>query len=260
MKAQRIIDHLNQQGSWVNFDKTRDIVLFGDPNQEVTRIGVCWIVTLPAIHQAVESGINFIVTHENCFYEESTSPHQKLVKARQVKRELLAQHGICIVRCHDVWDRMPDYGIPDSWAATMGFDFESRPVTSFYKYARFSSRSVKEVATQIAHGIRPYGQDRVSVLGDPNQLIGSIAVGTGAITDVFNMLKEPVDCLVVTDDGITNWIGGQYAVDYAIPLIITHHPVAEIPGMHRMVEYLRLHFPELDSQYLDEGYRYHTFG
>lgn len=259
MKAQVIIDHLHSQGSWVNFDKTRDIVLFGDPSQEVKKVGVCWIVTMNVIKQAALQGINFIVTHENCFYEESTSPHQKLLEARKQKMALLTSHGICVARCHDVWDRMPKYGIPDSWGDAMGLTFEPRPVNSFYKYARFEPTPVEEIAKRIAAGIKPYGQDSVTVLGDPHKLISSIGIGTGAITDVFNMLKEEADCLVVTDDGITNWIHGQYCVDKDIPLILTHHPVAEIPGMMHMVEYLKLNFKDIEITYLDEGYRYHTY-
>lgn len=259
MQAQKVIDHLSQQGTWVNFDKTRDIVLFGDPTQEVTKIGVCWIATMQVIETAIQRGINFIVAHENCFYEESTSPHQLLLKARHEKMALLNKHKICIYRCHDVWDRMPVYGVLDAWGEAMGFNFEPRPVTSFYSYAHFEPTSVASVAKSISNSIKRFGQDSVTVLGDPLTLVNSICIGTGAITDVFFMLKQEAQCLVCTDDGITNWIHAQYCVDKKIPIILVHHPVSEVPGMNKMVEYLKLNFKDADVSYLDEGFQFHTY-
>jgi putative NIF3 family GTP cyclohydrolase 1 type 2 len=258
MKAQEIINQLNYQSTWVNFQQTRDILLFGDPEQEVTKIGVCWTLTNKVIQQAASLGINFIITHENGFYEEGTTLHQKIITAKQNKKALLAQYGICVTRCHDVWDRMPTYGIPDAWGQIMGINFDTRPVNSFYKYAYFNPCTVQDIAKQIAHQIKPLGEDSVTILGNPNQIIQSIAIGTGAITNVYQMLEQPVDCLVVTDDGINNWNHAQYCIDHDIPLIITHHPIAEIPGMMKMVEYLKQTYSELMITYLDAGYHYHT--
>ena len=39
-----------------------------DENQEVTKIGVCWVATNRVIEQALEKGINFIISHENILY------------------------------------------------------------------------------------------------------------------------------------------------------------------------------------------------
>ena len=43
MKVIDVINHLKNEGYWVNFDKTRDIVLYGDTDKEITKIGICWV-------------------------------------------------------------------------------------------------------------------------------------------------------------------------------------------------------------------------
>ena len=67
MNISEIISYLNTDAKWVNFYQTRDVVMFGDSGQTVKKVGVCWVATLPAIEQAVKKGINFIISHENCF-------------------------------------------------------------------------------------------------------------------------------------------------------------------------------------------------
>ena len=256
MIGQDIINHLNQQGSWVDFDKTRDIVLFGDPNREITKIGVCWVATIPAIESAIQNGVNFIISHENCFYEESTSPRAALLEARKAKMDLLAKHRICVFRCHDVWDRIPEFGVADRWSKAIDLVFESRPVNSYYSYANFKPTPVSDLAKKVAAALKPYGQDSVTVLGDPNQVVSRLAIGTGAITDIFTMIKGGAQCFVTTDDGINNWIASQYCVDFNLPMIIVHHSISEMPGLAGMLEYLRLNIKDIETLYLPENYHY----
>ena len=258
MKAQEIIDVLNTNRRWVNFDQTRDVVLFGDPSQDVVKVGVCWVATMSAIQTAIDQGINFIISHENCFYEESTAKRKAILEARCIKMKLLKQHKICVYRCHDVWDRIPVYGVADTWAKIIDLPFEPRVTSSFNSFAHFEPLTVLEVASRIANGIKPFGQDSVTILGDPTQLVDSLAIGTGAATDVFSMIKEGAGCVVVSDDGKTNWVQGQYCVDFRIPMIIVHHPTCEIPGMIKLAEYLNGEFPQIETIYLESGFDFHT--
>ena len=69
MKIKDVIEILKQEGTWVRWNRcTRDRILFGNENQEVTKIGVCWVATNKVIEKALEKGINFIISHENIFY------------------------------------------------------------------------------------------------------------------------------------------------------------------------------------------------
>jgi len=258
MKAQEVIDSLNKNATWVNYNQTRDIVLFGDPTQEISKIGICWVATIEAIQSAIDQGINFIISHENCFYEESTSPKKAILEARKIKQQLLANYHICVVRCHDVWDRIPIYGVADTWSQLIDLPFEPRDINSYNSIARFEPMKVSEVALKIAASLIDAGEDSVTILGNPDKLVDSVAIGTGAATDIFSMLQQGVACVTASDDGMNNWIAGQYCVDFDIPLIIVHHASCEIPGIRKMLPYLKTRFPEIEFIYLSEGYRFTT--
>lgn len=256
MKINEVISFLNENAEWVDFNYTRDVVLFGDPNQKVKKVGVCWVATLPAIEQAIKSGVNFIISHENCFYEEGTMLPKELLEARKVKENLLEKHNICVYRCHDVWDMKPDVGVSDTWASIIGLPFVQRDLRSYNSFAYFESMSVEAIAKKIAAALASFGQSYVEVVGDVNKSVKSLGIGTGAATDVFALVRKNVECVVLSDDGSNNWIAGQYCIDRGTPLILVHHSVCEIPGIKTMVTYLKGRFTDLPVEYLDEGYKY----
>lgn len=258
MKVNEIISFLNEQATWVDFNDTRDVVLFGDANQAVHKVGVCWVATIPVIKQAIDQGINFIISHENCFYQEGTKLPIEMHVARQEKMALLDEYKICVYRCHDVWDKIPYVGVADVWSSIIGLPFVKREINSFNSFAYFESMSVETIAQKVAQALSPHGQRSVTVLGDLKQVVTSLGIGTGAATDVFSLLREGVECVVLSDDGSNNWVAGQYCVDHHIPLILVHHSISEIPGIKKMADYIGEAFPLLSVEYLAEGYQYST--
>ncbi len=256
MKINSLISTLNKQADWVDFNNTRDVVLFGDANQIVKNVGVCWVATIPAIEQAIRNGINFIISHENCFYQEGTKLPKELLEAKQRKKQLLEKHNICVYRYHDVWDKIPDVGVADTWSSIINLPFVKRDLNSFNSFSYFESMTVKEIAKKIAKALSFFGQQSVTVLGDLNQTVKSCGIGTGAATDVFSLVREGVECVVLSDDGSSNWIAGQYCIDHGIPLIIVHHSISEIPGIRKIVDYIKTEYPSLLVDYLEEGYHY----
>ena len=226
----------------------------GDPEMEVKKVGVCWMMTNKALKQAIASGVNFIITHENPFYEASTINHQLYFQSANAKRKLMEQHEICLYRCHDVWDKIPEVGIADIWAKTIGLPFEERKLTSFNSYAHFPATPVEEIAKKVANAVAPYGQEAVQLYGDPKQLVSSLVIGTGAAIDINNMLMDqPVDALVTSEDGCMSYGGVQYCLDNNIPVIRVNHAQSEIAGLQSLVEYLKQQL-NVSCEYLSEGY------
>ena len=255
MKIIDIIKHLESVGTWVNWDKTRDIVLYGDINKEISKMGVCWVVTKQVIQKAKEEGINFIISHENMFYEATTSPTRALLESANIKKQMLEEADITVYRCHDVWDMMPIYGVADTWAKDIGLDFEPRVVSSYNSYANVKDMTLKDVAQKVAKAVQKYEQESIQVIGDLNRKINRVAIGTGAATNIFTMIKEKPDVVVVSEDGVTNWIGVQWCIDNDMPIIIVNHASCEIGGLKNMVNYFYKVYPNLDVQYLYEGYK-----
>ncbi|MFC1461903.1 Nif3-like dinuclear metal center hexameric protein [Verrucomicrobiota bacterium] len=255
MKAKDVMAHFQEIGKWVNWKKTCDQFLHGDAESEVRGIATAWIPTNAAIQEAHEKGCNLFITHEPAFYPgyEGTSSTDQLVNA---KRELLDRLGITLLRCHDTWDRMPEFGIPDAWASFLGFETEERPVQSFYKICLVESVTVEQTARLILDKVRTLGQDSVLILGDKARKVSRMAVGTGAITHLPHMYELQPDVILATDDGINFWTGGHWAADLDIPLLVVNHATAEKPGMQAMARYLQGIFPEIPVAYVDVCYSY----
>jgi len=255
MRANDIMRHFQEVGRWVNWDRTCDQFLHGDPEAEVKGIAAAWIPTNEAIQEASEKGYNLFITHEPAFYPgyEETDTGMQLI---QKKKELLDKLGVTLMRCHDTWDRMPEVGIPDAWATFLGFETEERPVESFYKICLLESLSVEQTAQLVAEKVRPLGQDTVLIFGDRHRTVTRMAIGTGAITHLPSMYALRPDLILATDDGMNFWTGGLWAADLDIPLLIVNHATAEKPGMQAMARYLKGVFPGTPVEYVDVRYPY----
>lgn len=255
MKTREILEHFQKVGTWVDWANTCDEFLHGDPEADVTGIAVAWIPTNDAIRRAAEMGCSLFITHEPAFYPgyENTATGEQLIRA---KKDLLDRHGIAMMRCHDTWDRMPEFGIPDAWAAYLGFATEPRPVESHYKTCLVADLTVEDTARHILRGVRNLGQDTVLVFGDRSRKVKRLAVGTGAITYLPHMHDLNPDAILATDDGINSYTGGLWAIDLGIPLLIVNHATAEKPGMQAMARYLREVFPDIKAEYVDVAYPY----
>ncbi|MCK5733134.1 MAG: Nif3-like dinuclear metal center hexameric protein [Candidatus Latescibacteria bacterium] len=257
MRAREVMAHFQEIGKWVDWDRTCDRFLHGDSESEVRGIATAWIPTNEAIRRASEQGCTLFITHEPAFYPgyEGAVSADRLVRT---KKALLDQLGITLMRCHDTWDRMPEFGIPDAWASFLGFETEERPVESFYKICLLDKISVEQAARLVLEKVRTLGQDTVLVFGNRTRQVTRMAVGTGAITHLPSMYELNADVILATDDGMNFWTSGLWAADLDVPLLIVNHATAEKPGMQAMARYLKTVFPDMPVAYLDVSYPYRS--
>jgi putative NIF3 family GTP cyclohydrolase 1 type 2 len=251
--AADILDHYRSVGTWVDWDRTCDRFLHGDPHVEVRGVVTAWTATNAAIEEAARLGANLFVTHEPAFCDHfAGTPTGDRVAAE--KRALLDRHGIVLLRCHDTWDRMPEVGIPDAWATCLGFPAEPRPVESFYRICLTGSATVADVARRVRETVQSLGEDTVRVLGDLGATVERLAIGTGAITFLPAMHGLGADAILATDDGINMWDGGLWGLDLGIPILIVNHATAEKPGMMAMARYLEGICPGVRIAYVDVAF------
>lgn len=257
MKIKEVIALLEKEGSWVNWNQTRDHVLLGDIDNEITKIGVCWVASKQVIEEAIAQGINFIISHENPFYTMSTKPVTAVFDAIHEKQQMLRSKNITIYRCHDVWDSMPIYGVSDQWAKRLGYNFAPRVISSYYQYADITTSTVQEIAQHVALSLVQDGEDGVYIFGNIHKEVRRIAMGTGAATDIFEMLAFQPDAVIVSDDGITNYYHAQFAIDHDLPMIVVNHAGCEICGLKGMQSYLQERLSDISIMHLQEGYHIH---
>jgi putative NIF3 family GTP cyclohydrolase 1 type 2 len=256
MKAVELHEHMRAIGTWVDWDHTCDGFKFGTPDTEVRGIAVGWQSTLPALKQAHALGCNLFVTHEPTFYthmDDSTDVFQ-YEHARQ-KRNFLEETGMVIYRCHDVWDVMPEIGILDSWSRGLGFAGEPIATKKYYSVYPFEG-TVEDLARQVRDKVSSIGQTAVQVIGELNQLVHRVGVGTGAITEISVMADMGADAVIATDDGISLWAYGCWALDKGLPLIIVNHTTAEEWGVENLAKYIRSQFPSVPVEYIRIGCMY----
>ncbi|MGN1344876.1 MAG: Nif3-like dinuclear metal center hexameric protein [Traorella sp.] len=89
-------------GKPIDLKTTRDKILWGNPNQELTGIVTCIYPSVDVIRKAIELNANFIITHEACFWNHGD--HTDWLtdnKTFQMKTELLDSANICVWRNHD---------------------------------------------------------------------------------------------------------------------------------------------------------------
>jgi len=264
MKASEIMKYFRKIGTWVSWDDTCDQILYGSSEIEVKGIAVAWIATNFAIEKAGKKGLNLFITHESSFYNfnyyeidsfNNTPDGKNLITK---KKKLLDNYGITLIRCHDVWDRMPGFGICDKWAEFLGFKTEKRPVESYYKICLIDNLTLDELAELIVNKVKLLGQDSVKVMGDGNRIIRRMAIGTGAVTAFDEMYKFKPDVILATEDGMNHWSAGLLALDLEMPIIIVNHAISEIPGMKALAGCLQNHFSKIPVEYINTTFPYRT--
>ena len=104
--------------------------------------------------------------------------------------------------------------------------------------------------------MKPHGCGYVEILGDPDQRVTKLGMGVGAAMNSQIMMLENVDCMILADDGFTNWIDLQWCLDAKVPCILCHHSTNEMEGMAGMVHYLSKVFPDCRFVKLDEGFQF----
>jgi putative NIF3 family GTP cyclohydrolase 1 type 2 len=231
---------------WVDWDTTTDRFVAGDPNAEVKGIAVGWMSYNWALKQALELSCNLFITHEPTYFSAHDDEERifRLLGVR-AKRKWIEESGLTILRCHDLWDQLPDIGIPDSWARNLGFE---NPVAGegYYRVYDVHGRTARSIALQVARRIEDLGQQAVELIGPPDVAVSRLALGTGAITPFPRVLDTyQADMAICTDDGFTYWHAGALAIDLGVPVIVVNHAVSELPGMRHLAEDLTTQFPEI---------------
>ncbi len=255
MRALEFRDHCCRIAHWVDWTNTVDQFMHGNPLLEVTGIAVTWLATNARLREAAELGLNFVISHEGAFYPTyQGTPSGNRHHAQ--KHRLMDELGITLMRCHDTWDRMPEVGIPDAWAAFLGFPSEPRPVESFYRVCHVDGLRVAEVACDVLRRVQSLGQYSVGIVGDPEARVNRMVVGTGAITRLGEMYELGADLILATDDGISTTAAGLWSLDLGVPLLIVNHATAELPGMQALAGYIEEHFPGIPVRYLPGEFPY----
>lgn len=258
MKTKDLLAHFKSLDTgWVHWDQTVDTFKSGSPEADIKGIAVGWMSYTWALQLAFDLGCNLFVTHEPTYYDHMDQNEGMFsLPGVQAKKAFIEQNNLTILRCHDLWDQMPQIGIPDSWGNLL----ELGPVVAGEGYFRIydgAGTTALQLARQIAARTQSFGQGAVQLIGPQNKPISRIAIGTGAITPFLKWIPNfNIDLAICTDDGFTYWRDGAYAIDMNLPVIVVHHAVSEEAGMQNLANHLTATFPDIPVHHIPQQCMY----
>lgn len=229
-----------------------DRIIYGDPEAQVTGIAVAWMPYRETIRQAAALGANLLVAHEPTFYDHWDLDGKAPLPGTEDKKALLDAYGITVIRCHDVWDALPGEGIPFAWGRFLGL---GEPVRSerYYNLYEVRSQAARDFAGQVAARTASLGQPTVGFYGDGDRIVRTVGVGTGCISDPFELYRMGADLAVSVDDVVRAWIAGEWCRDHGNPLVVVNHAVTEEPGMASLARHLAAAFPSMKVTHIRQG-------
>ena len=258
MIAQDVQDYLlSLAGQWQYPADTVDTFKAGDPAAIVRGIAVGWMSYTWALQLALERDCNVFITHEPTFYNHRDNDAAIFrLPGVSEKRQFIEDNEIVILRCHDLWDQIPEIGIPDSWGKLLdlGPPVDSSTYIRIYDAAGVTAG---DLARNVARRTADFGQPGVQLIGSADKVVERVSIGTGAITPYLECVERfKVDLAICSDDGIDYWRDGGFAIDMDIAIIVVNHMVSEEIGVQRLAETLRRRFPTVPVHHIGQRCMY----
>jgi len=247
-----------------------DRIVIGDPKTEITKIGTAWMPYWKTLKKAVATGVNTLVVHEPAFYTHwdldgegskflnaPIPARDNYTKVVEEKKKWIEDNGLAIIRCHDVLDKVPEWGIPYALGKGLGFDNEDIVRSKkFYNVYKIDPTPAGEVARKVAEKLKKIKQPGVAFYGDEDFTIETVGLGTGCICNPMDYSELEPDLLIGIDDTIRTWVQTTYAEDTGQPLIVINHGTSEEWGMQSLNEHLKSRFKNFDVIHFEQGCGY----
>ena len=232
--------------------KTRDKILYGNPNQECTGIVTsCW-ASIDVIRKAHEFGANLIIVHEALFWNRGDHTDWLIEQENQTflaKKQLLDETGIVVWRDHD----FVHSGIPIAGTYVDGIFYGVMKEIGWEQYLvgdkerpmlfKIPEQTVAEVGREL---LDKFGLNGIKVLGDLNTKVKTVSFCTHIIGEndsavISKVEKDGIDlliCLELIDYTLSEYIRDSNMLNFSKAILAIGHFNVEEPGMAYMVNYI----------------------
>lgn len=280
MTVQGLIDKIKTKtGIPIPEDVTCDLLIIGDPDMEVKKIGCTFMATVDVIREAIAQGANFIISHEPTWFNGIDK--EEWVREDPVyleKKKLIQENNIAIWRFHDHmhigqadeiytgfdrefgWESyrvsvndVDKYGEKDPQQAQFWKNFGAiyqLPKTTLKDLSLFFKEKAEMEVVQIV-GNPEMPVERVSVL------VGGGSLGLGREeAPMIQMFRENIDVAICGD--ITEWTLSAYVRDAAMMgmnkgMLVLGHERSEEWGMKYLPEWLADISEGVPAVFIDAG-------
>lgn len=228
-------------------------VRLGEASQEVRRVLVCFVPSVPALRYAGEHGYDLVLGHEKLYH-----PYDPLVRREDhpnwaswpsnvVRRELLKQYGMTYARVHGTLDELLVF---DAFAELLGLR-DPHYEKGFTKVYEITPRPIEELVREVKRRMG-LSRIRVSLPRGPRQMVHRVGLPWGGLGLFVNvsyqqeLVAQGVDALIA---GESDDYGFRFSADLGIPMIETSHVASENPGLRIFAKELAEAFPSLEVLY-----------
>jgi len=247
-----------------------DKVIVGDPDTPISKIGTAWMPYWNTLKEARAKGVNTMVVHEPTFYTHrdleaasgdylNAPSHAKKQYLEQVaaKKQWIEENKMVIIRCHDVLDKIGEYGIPFAFGRALGFsDSDLLRSRTYYNVYSISPQPAIDVAKRIAAILKEVGQPGIAFYGDENYPVKTVGLGTGCICDPMQFMDLEMDLAIAIDDSINTWTQTTFAEDTGRPLVVVNHGTTEEFGMKELSVQLNKALDQHETLHFKQGCSY----
>lgn len=257
MKIKDLILELKSLSYWTR-ERTCDIVVGGNVEKEVKKVGVCMFPTTDVIKKAIKLGVNFLIAHEGLIYTKvGDEPHH----IGKEKLSLLEKGDITVFRFHDLAHTMIPDLIFEGGVKMLGLkgkidcDFIHGGVFPTNRFILDEPITARELAKIIE---KNYNVPHVRIAGELDKKGRIIACFFGSGGFVMKEL-EKVD-FVLTGE-LCEFREAELARDYAEQgynkaIIVIGHAGSEYAGMKLFTEKLKEKYTEFPIHYIECGDSY----
>lgn len=280
MTVQEIIDRIKEKtGAQIPEDKTCDQLMTGSPDMEVKKIGCTFMATVDVVREAVEQGINFIITHEPTWFNGIDRTEWAVEDPVYLeKKKLIGEKQIAIWRFHDHMHIGHQDEIYTGFEKEFGWGGYRAKITDTERYGETDPEraefwkhfgAVYQIPKTTLKGLAAFfkekaGMDVIQIVGNPDMEVErvSVLVGGGSLglgreeAPMVQMFRENVDVAVCGD--ITEWTLSAYVRDAAMMgmrkgMLVLGHERSEEWGMKYLPEWLEPVLDGIPAVFLDAG-------
>jgi len=262
MKIEDMRQHFLARAPWVDPQRTIDQIRLGEGDREVHAIGTGWCACAANLHAAAADGCDLFVSHEAPFACDTGADAGRDTPWGRRRAQICTEADMALMNLHDTWDHWPTYGVRDSWSAFLGLGEPLRildyihPGQTVAAHGR-ASLALHEVpattadafARHVARRVREIGRENVTLLGQPDVRVRTVATGVGCHIPSFEAREAGADLLVVVYDRALQTTVRLPLAELGAAVVTVEHGTAEMPAMRNLARYITETFGDLEATF-----------
>lgn len=258
MTAKEIFTALINEAKFA-MSPTCDVLIAGDENKTVKKAATCFKLTARVLAEAIELGVDLIITHEPSFSVGDTPDGTHFADMK--KWEMLKESGITLYRFHDhAHNSDPDY-IHEGFLRKTGLPISKRYEQDSFGVSRYELSETMELRSIVKLIRDKLGLELVRVIGDDDCVVKTVCLGLGAVGAAQFELLHTTGCELFITGEAGEVCACELVRDMCFfgekkAMILLGHYGAEYSGMELLAERMNSKF--IPTVFLDGGEVYYT--